>query len=296
MNPPDDEPDEVPRTYVLVDKPDEETRARLTEVATRAVLSAASGLTGARRVETKSGHNDVVTEHDLEAEQVIAEILREAVPDSRILGEEGVTFDGGGPITWHVDPIDGTSNYATGLPLYCLSVGATYNGRPCVGVIHDPNRGETFVASNRGVTLNGRLLGQGGGGAVLTDENAVLLTNFPYEGTWYEESHVDRYRDVLRAFRAVRRTGSSALALAWVAAGRAAVCCELRSSPWDHAAGFALVEAAGGTTHAVNSCGRATDNPAEACAYVAAGPDFCIDNSVLAHLLELVGTEEKHYE
>lgn len=293
MNPPDDEPDEVPRTYLLADEPDEETRVHLTEVATRAVLTAASRLTGARRVETKSGHNDVVTEHDLEAEQVIAGILREAVPDSRILGEEGATFDGGGRVTWHVDPIDGTSNYATGLPLYCLSVGATYNGRPCVGVVHDPNRGETFATSARGVTLNGRLPGRGGGGALLTDANAVLLTNFPYEGSWYQEAHVDHYRDVLRAFRAVRRTGSSALALAWVAAGRAAVCCELRSSPWDHAAGFALVEAAGGTIHAVDSWGRATRAPAETCAYVAAGPDFCIENSVLAHLLELVGTEER---
>ena len=273
--------------------PGPELGQHATAIAIDAVHRAARELTGAQFVTRKSGLNDIVTEHDIAAERVIGEILREAMPDSRIYGEEGAHYDGGGPVTWHVDPIDGTSNYAAGAPLFCLSVGATYADQPLAGVIFDPSRGETFATSENGITLNGTPVVPPGDDDVV-DNDSVILTNFPYEGAWYDDAHIAPYCAILRSFRGVRRLGSSALALAWVAAGRAAVCCELRTNPWDHAAGFALVHAAGGTIYMIDAHGAPTAGVSQTRAYIAAGPGFRLEGSSLENLLTVGHKEQGH--
>ncbi|MGC4152513.1 MAG: inositol monophosphatase [Propionicimonas sp.] len=264
--------------------------AELVAAATAAARAAEPLLTGSTDAQAKSGHNDVVTEHDLASEEAIAAVLREVTPTARIAGEEGTAHDGGGPLTWHVDPIDGTSNYASGAPLYCISIGATVRDEPVAGVVLDPCRHEVFVTTGAGIEVSG--VPPRRPAATISEHDAVLLANFPYEGAWYDERHVDSYRVVLRRFRGIRRLGSSALALAWVAAGRAAAACELRTKPWDHAAGFALVRAAGGTILAFDANGNPTTSVSTAACYAAAAPGFELRGSALEQLL---GTHKPTY-
>ncbi|MFT3889708.1 MAG: inositol monophosphatase family protein [Arachnia sp.] len=265
--------------------PDEISLGQLVAAATAAARAAQPLLTGATRVTAKSGHNDVVTEHDIAAEKVITEELRRRTPTARIAGEEGAAYDGGGPITWHVDPIDGTSNYATGAPLYCISLGATVTGHAVAGVILDPCRDELFATTETGIEVAGQARARVTGAPAVQERDAVLLTNFPYEGAWYDESHVDSYREILRSFRGVRRLGSSALALAWVAAGRVSAACELRTQPWDHAAGIALVRAAGGTVLGFDAQGRETSAIDATVSYAVGAPGFELRGSALERLL-----------
>ena len=265
--------------------------AQLVAAATAAARAAEPLLVGTTDTQAKSGHNDVVTEHDLASEAAIAGVLRELTPSARIAGEEGTAYDGGGPITWHVDPIDGTSNYACGAPLYCISIGASVGDEPVAGVVLDPCRQELFVTTDAGVEVSG--VPARGSATGISESDAVLLANFPYEGAWYDERHVDSYRGILRRFRGVRRLGSSALALAWVAAGRAAAACELRTKPWDHAAGFALVRAAGGTILAFDADGNRTESVSMTACYAAAAPGFELRDSALEELLSTLMAHER---
>lgn len=268
--------------------PDRIATAQLVEAATTAVRAAEPLLTGARSIRTKAGPNDVVTEHDLASEAAIAAVLQERTPDARILGEEGSSYDGGGPVTWHVDPIDGTSNYASGAPLYCISVGAAVDDQPVAGVILDPCRNELFTTSGGGIEIVGASTIRRDAGEpvpAVAEQDSVLLTNFPYEGVWYDEAHVDSYKEILRRYRGVRRLGSSALALAWVAAGRASAACELRTSPWDHAAGMALVKASGGTILGLDAQGNETSSISQITSFAVAAPGVELHGSTLERLL-----------
>ncbi|MCB1466788.1 MAG: inositol monophosphatase [Rhizobiaceae bacterium] len=197
---------------------------------------------GLIRADHKSRHSDVVTEFDLGAEEIIRTALIKAYPASTVVGEE---FGGAGEseIAWIVDPIDGTSNFAGGLPLYCISIGVVVRGELVAGVIYDPERDELFRGTAGGVTVNGRPAESRAGE---DDRDCVCLMNFPYEARPLGATAMARYLDALKGFRAIRRLGSAALALAYVSAGRADVACEISTKPWDHAAGMALVLAAGG--------------------------------------------------
>jgi myo-inositol-1(or 4)-monophosphatase len=113
----------------------------------------------------------------------------------------------------------------------------------------------------------------------------VLLTNLPYEGSWFAERDLAALAPLLHAFRGVRRLGSAALALAQVAAGRASAACELRTNPWDHAAGAALVRAAGGRFEGWDARGMSTPRLTEVSGYVAAGAGFPLEESALRHLI-----------
>ncbi|WP_454299186.1 inositol monophosphatase family protein [Salana multivorans] len=269
----------------MAEELDADALARLVAAASAAATAAAQGLTGTGEVQRKSGHNDVVTEDDAAAERVILEVLSAQTPEARVLGEEGTAWDGvggggenddggdddGGEVTWHVDPIDGTSNYASGAPLYCVSIGAAVRGRAVAGVVLDPVREELFATGPGGVTVNGRPVAAR---SVTDPRDAVLLTNAPYEGAWFVPAELAAYGAVLQAFRGVRRLGSSALALAWVAAGRMSVACELRTNVWDHAAGAALVLSGGGRFIAWDRAGHRTENLQEVAAYIATAPGF----------------------
>lgn len=205
-------------------------------------LDAARG--AALGIEEKHGYSDIVTAVDKQSEQLIWRVIREGVPDSRILGEE-TGWQGDGEVVWYVDPIDGTSNFASGLPFFCVSIAAyTADGRPVAGVVYDPMQDEMFSTHSGQVLLNGehaRSIIR-----ATSDRNAELLTNLPREGSRPSATELERFADLVQNFRAVRRLGSAALQLAYVAIGRAAINYDQDCHPWDIAAGLQLVAASGG--------------------------------------------------
>ncbi len=236
----------------------------------------------------KSRHSDVVTEYDRGAEEMIRAALTSAYPASVVIGEEfGGT--GGSEIAWIVDPIDGTSNFAGGLPLYCISIGVIFRGELVAGVIYDPEREELFRGTAAGLTLNGQPVGSRAG---TDDRDCICLMNFPYEAKPLNEAAAARYISSLESFRAIRRLGSAALALAYVAAGRADVACEISTNPWDHAAGMALVLAGGGGL----VCRRHDGAPAapvwKAERYIAYGKGFAPSLSSLDGIVTLSPSPE----
>ncbi|OAM77612.1 inositol monophosphatase family protein [Devosia elaeis] len=234
-------------------------------------------------VDRKTRKSDVVTIHDRHAEILIRDIILQAAPDSCIWGEE-FGAGGEGDTVWFIDPIDGTSNFAGGMPIYCVSIGIAWRGALVGGVVYDPERDEAFVGSPHGFFVNGQPCAEY---AEIDASNAICLTNFPHEGA-VSDQELAAYRRVLADFRAVRRFGSAAIALAYVAAGRADVCCELSTYPWDHAAGTALVLASGGTVVARNTSGLPEADVSKFACYVAHGKGFDLVGSVLAELIDNV--------
>ena len=194
------------------------------------------------KVEHK-GEVDLVTRADLEAERTIAGLLKEAFPEDGLLAEEG-----GGSLDaerqWIVDPIDGTTNFSHRLPHFSVSVALRVAGQLQVGVVYDPMRDELFYASRGGgAWLNGRPLRASGCRELV---KALVVTGFPYDRHTAEDNNFDRFEAMARRCQGVRRNGSAALDLAYVAAGRFDLYWEGRLNPWDLAAGVLLVEEAGG--------------------------------------------------
>ena len=204
----------------------------------------------------KAGFFDIVTASDKAAERAACDTIWSRIPASRILGEEG-GWQGEGDTTWIIDPIDGTSNFASGLPFFCVSIAAYHKGEPICGVVYDPVREELFMAHNGRLTLNGELVRHFSRGT--TDREVEVLTNAPYEGERPSRAAQEAHADLVNSFRAVRRLGSCALHLAYVAVGRVAVAYESKFSAWDIAAGIQLVQAAGGQVHAQDAEGRPLD-------------------------------------
>ena len=186
---------------------------------------------------------DYASEVDGLAEAEIVKQLKRFNPSYAFLGEEGGAT-GTSRFTWVIDPLDGTSNYLHGIPHWCVSIALVDNGEPVHGVVFDPLRNELFVATR-------------GSGAVLNDRRirvterkelagAMLITGFPPRERSRIGPHLDCLRALLGEAEDVRRTGSAALDLAWVAAGRADAYFEAGVQPWDIAAGTLLVREAGG--------------------------------------------------
>lgn len=215
-------------------------------LAERCAREAGAYLTRAFRqrqtVESKLGYFDIVTEHDRRAEQMITERILAEMPGSRVVGEEDEPR-GEGELTWYVDPIDGTSNFASGMPFYCVSIGIAYRGELIGGVVYDPERDELFAADLSRVVLNGETIRPS---ETEVEHDALYLVSWPHEGRSSRHDEAALFQGLLGSARAVRRMGSAALGLAWVAAGRADGASELIVKPWDAAAGFFLVRRAGG--------------------------------------------------
>lgn len=194
------------------------------------------------RIEYK-GEADLVTEADEETERKIGEVLRKAFPDYGMLTEEGGETEGQGDARWIVDPLDGTTNYAHGVPFFCTSIALERAGEVVVGVVHDPMAKETYAAERGcGATLNGEPIGVSGTGE---PARALLGTSFadrPEE----LEAGLDLFGRFAGLVRGMRRLGSGALDLCYVAAGRLDGCYEQGFSAWDVAAGVLIVEEAGG--------------------------------------------------
>jgi myo-inositol-1(or 4)-monophosphatase len=197
------------------------------------------------------GRVDIVTDVDLASEALVRSILGATFPDHGVLGEEGGIDRGGADarMRWIVDPLDGTTNYAHGFAFYCVSIALEVDGTVQVGVIYDPTADELFVAvRGQGAELNGRPIGVS---QVSELSEALLATGFPYDHTLLPMA-VKAFGDVSAACQAVRRAGSAALDLAYVACGRFDGYWEFVLKAWDMAAGVLIVQEAGGAATLVD--------------------------------------------
>jgi myo-inositol-1(or 4)-monophosphatase len=189
------------------------------------------------------GKVDLVTEVDERAEAVIGEMLRGAFPGYGMLAEEGGRRLGEGDSRWIVDPLDGTTNYAHGLPIFAVSIALERAGEVVLGVVHDPMRGETYVAERGGgATLNGEPIRVSD-----IDEpiRALLVTGFPYDRSDMGTA-VELFGRLTELTQGVRRLGAAALDLCYVAAGRLDAYYEKGLHAWDVAAGSLILKEAGG--------------------------------------------------
>jgi myo-inositol-1(or 4)-monophosphatase len=198
------------------------------------------------RISTK-GRHDFVTDADLESQRTVREYLGQRFPSYGLLAEEGdaAKYRPGGDAapTWIVDPLDGTTNYVHDCPLYCVSIGLEAAGQLVVGVILDPSRGEVFSAARSlGAWLNDQRLHTSEAASL---DNALLATGFPADMRGHEYT-LDWWRYFSTRTRSLRRTGSTALNLAYVAAGRFDGFWAFDNKPWDVAAGAVLIREAGG--------------------------------------------------
>lgn len=191
-----------------------------------------------------SGRANVVTPADHASEKAVLETIGRRFPRHDFLAEERGTRSTGSDYLWVVDPLDGTLNFAHGLPLCCVSIGLVHRGAAILGGVFDPFREELFLAeAGRGATLNGRRIRVS---AVKGLTRSLLVTGFPYDRDKRATLYAGIVRDFLERSQDLRRSGSAALDLAWVAAGRFDGFWEFRLSPWDVAAGRLLVQEAGG--------------------------------------------------
>ena len=209
---------------------------------------------------SSKGRHDLVTEMDGEVERFIRAAIAKRYPGDAIIGEE----QGGsrGARVWILDPIDGTANYARGIPHYCVSIAYLENDAPTVGVLYDPSHDWLYAASKgEGATHNGQRMRV----SPCADINAATV-----ECGWSTrrttQAYIDLVSRVMQAGCAIRRAGSGALGLADVAAGRVEAYCELHINAWDCAAGILLVHEAGGRTNDFFAGdGVASGNPLLAC-------------------------------
>jgi myo-inositol-1(or 4)-monophosphatase len=210
----------------------DELRSLAVEIAKGAgelLLSTKGGVTT-----SKSSPTDLVTDADRAAEKFIVERIKEARPADSILAEEGSLHEGTSGVRWVIDPLDGTINFVYGFPQWCVSIGIEGNAR--VGVVHDPTRGEIFtdaddLSPSTKTDLSDALIGTGFSySSEMRSKQAKLLTK------------------ILPLVRDIRRAGSCALDLTWVAAGRLDGFYENDTHQWDISAGLAIIEAVGGHT------------------------------------------------
>jgi myo-inositol-1(or 4)-monophosphatase len=201
-------------------------------------------INGKFSVETKAGPNDLVTEVDKASEALIMDIIRQDFPNHFILSEEIGEVKMDSATKWIIDPIDGTVNFANGIPLCCVSIGIEHEGEMIMGAVYNPMMNEFFLCEK-------------GAGAFLNDKairvsqqqevkHACLVTGFPYTYLDMENGPLEVFSRLIRKGIPVRRLGSAAIDLCWVAAGRFDGFYEHKLNAWDSAAGFLMVEEAGG--------------------------------------------------
>ena len=198
---------------------------------------------GTREI-TYKGDINLVTEMDTRSERAVVETLRASFPDHGIIAEEETTIRNGSGYTWIIDPLDGTTNYAHGYPCFSVSIALEHEGVVITGVVYDPMRDELFTAQKgEGAYLNGKRIK-----VSIVDEliKSLLATGFPYDRKVSEKNNMDYFHDLLMASQEVRRDGSAALDLCYVAMGRFDGFWELKLKPWDVAAGSLIVLEAGG--------------------------------------------------
>lgn len=207
-------------------------------------------------VRSKSTRTDLVSDADRQAEALLVGTIRAARPEDAIVAEEGGRADGGeSGLRWLIDPLDGTINYLWGIPHWSVSLACMDADGPLVGVVHDPSRHETFTAvRGGGARLGGGALGLEGAPPL---SEALVATGFSYDPRT-RARQAERLARMLPEVRDVRRCGSAALDLAWVAAGRYDAFVETALAPWDWAAGALIVTEAGGAVREIETGDGAT--------------------------------------
>lgn len=196
------------------------------------------------QISNKEGINNLVTEADHAADKAIMDTIKESFPDHYILSEESGEIIMDSQYKWIIDPIDGTVNYAHGIPICCVSIALEHNGKMILGAVYNPFIKEFYLAEKgKGSTLNGELIKVSGETSV---SKACLVTGFPYTYLDMENGPLQVFERFIRKGIPVRRLGSAAMDLCWVAAGRFDGFYEHKLQAWDSAAGFLIVEEAGG--------------------------------------------------
>jgi len=218
-------------------------------------------------ITTKLTSIDLVTQIDGACEQLIVEGIRKRRPHDAILAEEGGRgCDGHADWRWVIDPLDGTTNYAHGFPCFTVSIGIEYRGQAMAGTVYHPLLGELFTAlRSQGAWRNGRPIRVS---RVPSLERAILATGFPYDVHTSDEDNMVHFRNFTKCAQATRRDGSAAWDLCCVACGRLDGFWEFKLKPWDVAAGFLIVDEAGGRV--TNAAGGAPG-----------GEDFVASNGLI---------------
>src|SRR3984885_8488458 len=195
-------------------------------------------------ISNKEGINNLVTEADHASEKAIFEIIKQDFPDHYILSEEAGEIVMDSNYKWIIDPIDGTVNFAHGLPLCCVSIGLEQDGEMILGAVYNPFIREFFFAQKGyGATLNDKIIRVSNESSV---QKSCLVTGFPYSYLDQPNGPLEVFARLIRSGVPVRRLGSAAMDLCWVAAGRFDGFYEHKLQAWDSAAGFLIVEEAGG--------------------------------------------------
>ncbi len=222
---------------------------------------------------------DYVSEADRESEAAILEVVRGAFPDHEILAEEsGRVGSSGAEFEWLIDPLDGTSNFLQGLPIFAVSIACRHNGRTQIGVVLDPIRDNLFTAlRGGGAFLNGRPMRVSEHQSLT---GSFLATGYPFRARQALDLYLETFRAVFLEARGLRRCGAAALDLAFTACGTFDGFFEFRLSPWDIAAGAFLIEEAGGCVSDLDGGERYLET-----GNVIAGPPGLFDE-----LRELIGT------
>ena len=199
-----------------------------------------------RNVETKFGQEtNLVTEIDKGSEEIIIGMIRKKYPDHDILAEESGSHNLKSDYRWIIDPLDGTLNFTHGVPLYSVSIAVEHAGEIIAGVVYEPNLGELFTAEKgRGAFLNDKPIRVSSVDRLI---ESLIVTGFPYTIRDNPDHAVQHFVNMLMHAQGIRRLGSAAVDLAYVACGRFEGFWEVSLSPWDMAAGVLLVQEAGGT-------------------------------------------------
>ena len=208
-----------------------------------------AGYSKAHQIEYKSVI-DPVTEIDRQAETFLLNAILTKFPNHHILAEESGIVSGDDDHIWYIDPLDGTVNYAHGIPVFCVSIGYAYKRDLKLAVVYDPMRDEMFSAARgQGATLNGEPISASSEHELA---RSLLATGFPYDMWKTAKDNLDNYGKFAKLTQGVRRLGSAALDLCYVAAGRFDGFWELTLQPWDVAAGGLIAEESGATVTKIN--------------------------------------------
>jgi myo-inositol-1(or 4)-monophosphatase len=214
-----------------------------TEIAREAGIFLKNKLHSEHTIDYK-GEINLVTEADKISEKMITSKITTLFPDHDILAEEFTHIDRGSDFRWIIDPLDGTTNYAHGYPYFCVSIALERLNTMIVGIVYDPMLDEMFVAEKgKGAFLNEREIHVSNTRGVI---KSLLATGFPYDIREDSHNNLNYFNEMILQAQAIRRAGSAALDLAYVAAGRFDGFWELKLNPWDIAAGWLLVKEAGG--------------------------------------------------
>ncbi len=202
-----------------------------------------------KTISYKGEINNLVTNVDKRSEEMIIRAIKKEFPAHSVLAEESGGHNGQKEFIWVVDPLDGTINFAHTFPVFCVSIGLLQKGVPKIGVVYDPTRGELFTAiKGEGARLNGRRICVSKNKTV---GDSLVATGFSYK-VQDKKRNIKYFAKMLQSAQAMRRPGSAAIDLSYVACGRLDGFWELNLSPWDTAAGCLLVEEAGGVVTTIN--------------------------------------------